>query len=71
MYRTDESDNTYCRDLYELSDGTYQLLASKMPVDIELSKAKGCSNEIEEEFYRQEGDISQLDKKIVSNNLFT
>ena len=52
MYRTDESDNTYCRDLYELSDGTYQLLASKMPVDIEKSKSKGCSDEIINEFIR-------------------
>ena len=52
VYRTDESDNTYCRDLYELADGTYQLLASKMPVDTELSKSKGCSHEIEAEFMR-------------------
>ena len=33
VYRTDRDDNTYCRDLYEFKDCSYQLLVSKLPVD--------------------------------------
>ena len=71
VYRTNKDDNAYCRDLFENSDGSYQLLVSKWSLDMAETRKMQPSQEILDELQRQEEeDLHQKDRHGLPEDLF-